>query len=180
MTPEHAVATSAEATAGSPSFDLDSHEWYLNRELTWLNFNSRVLCEGEDPRTPLLERVKFTPLLERVKFLAIVSSNLDEFFMKRIGGLMQQAAAGVTELSPDGRTPTEQIDACHEVVRDLKARQRQLAVELTAALAEQGIHLTRYEAFDAEQKAEVREHYKRSMPNRRRRCASTTCRTSSR
>ena len=150
MPQESAAASSVQESVETPEFDLDSHEWYLNRELTWLNFNSRVLCEGEDPRTPLLERVKF---------LAIVSSNLDEFFMKRIGGLMQQAAAGVTELSPDGRTPTEQIDACHEVVRDLKARQRQLAVELTAALAEQGIHLTRYEAFDAEQKAEVREHY---------------------
>ena len=112
MPQESAAASSVQESVETPEFDLDSHEWYLNRELTWLNFNSRVLCEGEDPRTPLLERVKF---------LAIVSSNLDEFFMKRIGGLMQQAAAGVTELSPDGRTPTEQIDACHEVVRDLKA-----------------------------------------------------------
>ena len=67
-------------------FNLDSSQWYLNRELTWLEFNRRVLHEAQDPRTPLLERVKF---------LAIVSSNLDEFFMKRVGGLKQQVGAGV-------------------------------------------------------------------------------------
>ena len=76
-------------------FDLKAPEWYLNRELTWLEFNKRVLWEAEDERTPLLERVKF---------IAIVSSNLDEFFMKRIGGLKQQVGAGISELSVDGRT----------------------------------------------------------------------------
>jgi polyphosphate kinase len=149
MTAQKTAKVTPEATPEA-SFDLDAHEWYLNRELTWLAFNSRVLHEGEDPRTPLLERVKF---------LAIVSSNLDEFFMKRIGGLMQQVGAGVTELSPDGRTPTEQIDACHEVVRDLKERQRKLALELAGALGEQGIELSRYDALAAEQKALVREYY---------------------
>ena len=69
-------------------WDLDDPDLYLNRELTWLNFNYRVLNEAADPRTPLLERVKF---------LAIVGSNLDEFFMKRIGGLKQQVGAGVIE-----------------------------------------------------------------------------------
>ena len=69
----------------SPPVDLQAPEWYLNRELTWLGFNRRVLHEAQDERTPLLERVKF---------LAIVSSNLDEFFMKRIGGLKQQSARG--------------------------------------------------------------------------------------
>ena len=69
---------------------------YLNRELTWLAFNSRVLHEAEDERTPLLERVKF---------LAITAANLDEFFMKRIGGLKQQVEAGVQKVTVDGRTP---------------------------------------------------------------------------
>ena len=82
-----------------PEFDLDDPQWYLNRELTWLEFNRRVLHEGQDPRTPLLERVKF---------LAIVSANLDEFFMKRIGGLKQQLGAGVSTLTVDGRTPQQQ------------------------------------------------------------------------
>ena len=67
-------------------FDLDSPEWYLNRELTWLAFNKRVIAEGRDERVPLLDRVFY---------LAVVGSNLDEFFMKRIGGLKQQVGAGV-------------------------------------------------------------------------------------
>ncbi len=66
--------------------DLARAEYYLNRELTWLNFNFRVLNEAEDARVPLLERMKF---------IAIVSSNIDEFFMKRIGGLKQQHGAGI-------------------------------------------------------------------------------------
>ena len=76
-----------ESNAAVP--DLKSPEVYLNRELTWLNFNRRVLHEAQDTRNPLLERVKF---------LAIASSNLDEFFMKRIGGLKQQVAANVHQL----------------------------------------------------------------------------------
>ena len=81
-------------------FDLGAAELYLNRELTWLSFNRRVLAEAEDERNPLLERVKF---------LAISASNLDEFFMKRIGGLKQQAASGVQDLTPDGHSPAWQI-----------------------------------------------------------------------
>src|SRR5262244_1565396 len=85
---------STEQTVPVPSTDLDSPLLYLNRELTWLAFNRRVLAEAQDPRNPLLERLKF---------LAITASNLDEFFMKRIGGLKQQAAGGVETLTPDGR-----------------------------------------------------------------------------
>ena len=84
--------------------DLSSPDYYLNRELTWLSFNLRVLHEAEDERTPLLERLKF---------LAIVASNLDEFVMKRIGGLKQQVAAGLRQPSIDGRTPEQQIVECH-------------------------------------------------------------------
>ena len=131
-------------------FDLDSPELYLNRELTWLNFNRRVLNEAQDTRTPLLERVKF---------LAIVSSNLDEFFMKRIGGLKQQLGAGVHELSVDGRTPLEQLAECHEVVRDLKAQQRDLAVHLTEQLSEVGIWISRYYELGEAEQAELLEYY---------------------
>ena len=92
------------------AIDPTDPQWYLNRELTWLAFNRRVLHEGQDDRVPLLERVFF---------LAVVGSNLDEFFMKRIGGLKQQVGARVKELSVDGRLPQEQIDACAEVVRSL-------------------------------------------------------------
>ena len=96
------------------SFDLQSPEFYLNRELTWLAFNKRVLHEGQDERNPLLERVFF---------LAVVGSNLDEFFMKRIGGLKQQVGAGVRKLSIDGKLPQEQIDASHVVVHEILSEQ---------------------------------------------------------
>ncbi len=112
------------------NFDLQSPEWYLNRELTWLEFNKRVLHEAEDSRNPLLERVFF---------LAVVGSNLDEFYMKRIGGLKQQVGAGVVELTVDGRGPQQQIDECHEVVQEIIAKQQKLEVELHGLLKEQGI-----------------------------------------
>lgn len=80
--------------------EIGSPELYFNRELSWLDFNWRVLFLAMDERIPLLERVRF---------LSIASSNLDEFFRKRVGGLKRQMAAGVRRLSPDGRTPEEQI-----------------------------------------------------------------------
>src|SRR5512137_1347776 len=111
-------------------FDLKAPEWYLNRELTWLEFNRRVLWEAEDERTPLLERVKF---------IAIVSSNLDEFFMKRIGGLKQQVGAGISELSVDGRSPQQQITECYAVVRELEAKKQLILTQLIDQLQKQGI-----------------------------------------
>lgn len=81
--------------------NLSDPQYYINRELSWLEFNSRVLHEACDTRTPLLERLKF---------LAIFSSNLDEFFMVRVAGLKQQVEAKVTLLTPDGRTPQQQLD----------------------------------------------------------------------
>ena len=103
--PEARLAPGAAAplpAASQEYIDLARPALYLNRELTWLAFNRRVLAEANDDRNPLLERLKF---------LAITGSNLDEFFMKRIGGLKLQAVAGVPELTVDGRTPQEQIDA---------------------------------------------------------------------
>src|ERR1041384_7619330 len=91
--------------------DLADPSLYLNRELTWLAFNRRVLAEAEDDRNPLLERVKF---------LAITGSNIDEFFMKRIGGLKLQAAAGLAEPTVDGRTPQQQILECGAWVREFE------------------------------------------------------------
>ena len=111
-------------------FDLGDSEWYLNRELTWLEFNRRVLHEAEDERTPLLERLKF---------IAIVNNNLDEFFMKRIGGLKQQIGAGVKELTLDGRTPRRQVEECHVVIRELNARMIQVFREVRVLLEQKGI-----------------------------------------
>ena len=132
------------------AIDLASPEYYLNRELTWLEFNGRVLHEAEDERTPLLERVKF---------LAIVGSNLDEFFMKRIGGLKQQVGAGVRELTVDGRTPQEQILECGEKIRDLVDRKRKLLPLLTEQLSEQGIVIARYDDLDASDQSCLRDYY---------------------
>ncbi len=125
----------AEKSSQSAEFNLSSPEWYLNRELTWLEFNKRVLHEAKDKRNPLLERVFF---------LAVLGSNLDEFFMKRIGGLKQQVGAGVTALSVDGRLPQEQIDACREVVRELTGEKRILEKELFKLLAEKRILIKKY------------------------------------
>ena len=127
-----------------------SPELYLNRELTWLDFNFRVLQEAKDERTPLLERVKF---------LAIVSSNLDEFIMKRIGGLKQQVGAGVHDLTVDGRTPQQQIDECAAVIQDLHREKRQVFLALADALRANGIVLTTYEALTDTVRAAVRDDY---------------------
>ena len=115
----------AKNSVPAPSFNLDSHQWYLNRELTWLAFNKRVLHEATDADVPLLERVFF---------VAVVGSNLDEFFMKRIGGLKQQVGAGVRKLTVDGMLPQEQIDACHAVAQELLEEQRQIEGKLRELL----------------------------------------------
>ncbi|MGD2120646.1 MAG: polyphosphate kinase 1 [Gemmatimonadota bacterium] len=132
------------------SFNLMAHECYLNRELTWLNFNYRVLHEARDPRTPLLERVKF---------LSIVGSNLDEFFMKRIGGLKQQLGAGMSHRTVDGRTPREQIDDSYDIVRDLERLQNETLEEVTGLLREEGIILATYDDLTEDERSELRQAY---------------------
>ena len=143
-------AAAGEAVAAAPVFDLGDSQWYLNRELTWLEFNQRVLHEAEDSRTPLLERLKF---------IAIVSSNLDEFFMKRIGGLKQQIGAGMRELTLDGRTPRRQVQECHVAIRALEAKKDQLFRHLCTLLEEKGIAIESYGDLTAKEKIRIREHY---------------------
>jgi polyphosphate kinase len=142
--------TTGESLQAGNQFDLSDSQWYLNRELTWLEFNRRVLHEAEDERTPLLERVKF---------LAIVSGNLDEFFMKRIGGLKQQIGAGVHELTLDGRTPRQQVEECHVVIRDINARKMDVFNTLRALLEQKGIVIEHYESLTAKEKKSLRENY---------------------
>lgn len=139
-----------QSTEAANDFDLSSPEFYLNRELTWLAFNKRVLNEAADVRTPLLERMKF---------LSIVSSNLDEFFMKRIGGLKLQVAAGVQDLTVDGRTPEQQIEECYGIVRDLEAESEKLLPQILEKLAAHGIGIESYQSLDESEQQQLREHY---------------------
>ena len=109
---------------------------YINRELSWLDFNRRVLEDAADPRHPLLERVKF---------LSIFNSNLDEFFMIRVSGLKEQVQAGLSEEGPDGLTVSEQLREIRKVIMHHVAEQRRLlTAELLPRLAEQGIRVVEY------------------------------------
>ena len=144
------ASPSEPVSASPPEVDLKDPALYLNRELTWLEFNRRVLNEAEDERTPLLERVKF---------LAIVSSNLDEFFMKRIGGLKQQVGAGVQKLTVDGRTPQQQIDEAQAVVAELETRKERLLPKVLSRLAEHGIDVLDYSKLDEAQRSALRAYY---------------------
>ncbi len=111
---------------------------YLNRELSWLEFNARVLFEARDERNPLLERVKF---------LTIFAANLDEFFQVRIAGLRQQVATGSGSKAPDGRTASEQIAAASARIRELVAEHSAAWVEIRKALVAEGIEIVRYNAI---------------------------------
>jgi polyphosphate kinase len=120
---------------------LDSPELYNNRELSWLQFNERVLELAED---------ETTPLLERVKFLAIYANNLDEFFMVRVAGLHDQVDAGIDARGPDGLSPGETIERIAERTRELGRRHsRQWEEHVRPALAEAGIRVIDCEDCDA-------------------------------
>ncbi|HSU89917.1 MAG TPA: polyphosphate kinase 1 [Sporolactobacillaceae bacterium] len=151
-----AAAADAVEKAPPPHIDKDlsSPDLFLNRELTWLAFNRRVLREAEDERNPLLERLKF---------LAITASNLDEFFMKRIGGLKQQVVAGMQELTVDGRTPQQQIAECYLVVREQEQRQRELGPQILAQLEQYGIRLRPYSSLTADERKTIREYYYKNI-----------------
>jgi polyphosphate kinase len=127
---EPALARSADGQV-----DLTQRRLYINRELSWLEFNRRVLHEARDPRTPLLERLKF---------LGIFSSNLDEFFQVRVAGLKEQLIVGVSETAPDGMSPDEQLRAIGPIVTEMELQHsRCLMDEVLPALSEQGLCLHR-------------------------------------
>jgi polyphosphate kinase len=123
--------------------NLADPQYYLSRELTWLEFNSRVLHEAMDARTPLLERLKF---------MGIFSSNLDEFFMVRMAAISQQIEAKVSQLTPDGRTPTEQLAVASARVQQLVTQQHHhFETVLRPAMIQQGIYLLDYFDLNQEQ-----------------------------
>ena len=129
---------------------LDDPALYLNRELSWLAFNERVLGEARD---------QSQPLLERVKFLAITHSNLDEWYMVRVSGFQQQVDAGITELSPDGLTPAQQLAVIRSRVAPMLADAAALFEnDLKPRLAEAGICVCDHDQLWTQQRA-LREYF---------------------
>ncbi len=123
----------------------------VNRELSWLDFNRRVLGLAEEPGIPLLERAKFC---------AIVSTNLDEFFQVRVAALRDQIAAGIDEATWDGRTPLQQLSEISSVVHDLIDRQESIYLDqLRPALTAEGICVVSWDELAAGDRATLRAYY---------------------
>jgi polyphosphate kinase len=138
---------------GSP--DLDDTRYYLNRELSHLEFQKRVLHEALDERTPLLERVRF---------LGLFTKNLDEFFMKRVGGLKQQIDAGITDPTVDGRTPREQWREILDTTGPMFDRQTECyRAVIRPALAEAGIEIVDYDGLTADERDRMRAYFEESV-----------------
>src|SRR5687767_4197426 len=127
---------------------------YFNRELSWLDFNARVLREATDDRVPLLDRVRF---------LAIFSSNLDEFFMVRVAGLKRQVAAGVTQTSPDGLTAQQQLDAIARRAHALIELQQTALADLLDLLGAQNIRLVDIETLNSSEFGALDEYFEREV-----------------
>jgi polyphosphate kinase len=135
--------------------DLTDPSLYINRELSSIEFNRRVLNESYNRQHPLLERVKF---------MAIFSANLDEFFMVRVSGLKQQVMLGVTDRPPDGLTPREQLVAIHRVVTNLVEKEMENWHEcLRPELAEEGIHVLNYDDLKKRQQRRLADYFEREI-----------------
>lgn len=150
-------AVPGTVAAGVPHGPVDPGDpaLYFNRELSWLDFNWRVLHQALDDRVPLLERVRF---------LGIGQTNLDEFFRTRVGGLKRQIEAGVTQLSPDGRSPLEQLRLIHDAVTLMQeVMDRAWTGALLPALAEQRIHVRRYEDLTPAERKRLAQLFRRSI-----------------
>ena len=130
-------------------------ELYINRELSWIAFNQRVLAQALSEHTPLLEQAKFS---------AIFSNNLDEFFMVRVASLKSQVEAGVQTLSDDGLTPTQQLALVRkELAPLLQQQQAHYRHYLKHQLAEAGVHLLDYRGLNQKQKAWVNDYFQRAI-----------------
>ena len=145
------IPDSAKEPSSTPKINLRNPDYYINRELGLIDFQRRVLAEAESEKYPLLERVKF---------LAYVYHNMDEFFMVRVGGLHMQNAAGVSDLSIDGKTPAEQLAAIRKSSSALyKEAQICWKKRLHPALNENGIHIMNYDELNAKQKESADKYY---------------------
>jgi len=126
-----------------PKNPLKSPELYINRELSWLEFNHRVLQEG---------RCEELPLLERLRFLAIAASNLDEFFLVRVAGLARRRAAGIRRRDPSGMTPAEQLSAISRRTHRMVEEHSAAVTEVFAGLDERGLRVCRPQEWSADQR----------------------------
>ncbi len=142
-------------TTSPTSSDLHRPDLYINRELSWIEFNRRVLEEAQDSRHPLLERVKF---------LSIFETNLDEFIMIRLAGLKDQVAAHVTNVSPDGLNAEQQLRAVRQCLAPLVQQVRLCwRDELMPLLEAQHIHILDYEQLDSKQRAAMRTYFEQEI-----------------
>ena len=137
------------AASNASSSDLSS-ERYVNRELSWLAFNSRVLSEAENERYPLLERLRF---------LSISASNLDEFTMIRIAGLEAQASRGIDAPAIDGRSPRQQLEAIRTAVVAIENRQQSILSQLQKLLGEQGILIAELAQLSERRRQWLRDYF---------------------
>ncbi|MGG6294121.1 polyphosphate kinase 1 [Leptolyngbya sp. AN02str] len=144
-----------EVKESLPNANLTDAEYYFNRELSWLEFNHRVLHEAFDSRTPLLERLKF---------LAIFSSNLDEFFMVRVAILKEQVEANVSKITPDGRSPQQQLDDICQRLRPMVVEQHRFFENtLRSLLLGNGIHLLNYIDLNQEQRLYLQDYFEKRI-----------------
>ncbi|MBV9439853.1 MAG: RNA degradosome polyphosphate kinase, partial [Candidatus Eremiobacteraeota bacterium] len=145
------VAPELRPHDGATTIALDDPSLYINRETSWLEFNDRVLEEALDERNPLLERLKF---------IAIYGTNLDEFFMIRVAGLMQQMAAEVHKRSDDGLLPEEQLALVSERLQvSLRRMSDCLRSDLFPALERHGIRILRYAELDERAHHSLRRYF---------------------
>ncbi len=135
------------------NFNVDP-EHFLNRDISWLHFNRRVLMEASDKRNPLLERLRF---------LIIFSSNLDEFVMKRVGYLKHQIASGFTHRSIDGQTTEEQLTNIRKHINEDLERQRGIYLELVAELERQDIYIYDFDDLGPEDQEYLKNYFKRKV-----------------
>src|SRR6201998_264759 len=138
------------ATAALAEHELPEHR-YLNRELSWLDFNARVLALAADTSLPLLERAKF---------LAIFASNLDEFYMVRVAGLKRRDEMGLSERSADGLTPREQLRRIGEQTQQIASRHARVFLDsVRPGLAEEGIHIVTWADLDRAERDQLSTYF---------------------
>jgi len=150
LKPQRPVKSSAPVPRADDEPDLKDPSLYLNRELSLLAFQHRVLEEAEDPRNPLLERVKF---------LSILGSNLDEFFMVRVAGLSAQVDAGTMEVGADGMNPRSQLVAIRRETKKLQNESRRCLDRLLPELHDEGIHIHDYAELNAAQLERAKDYF---------------------